>query len=357
MPEAFGQAEAGNMSPHLARLHGWAGWHSFQFVDTDDEAAFVEKDLAAMRQTANIICALQFLVLPYSLTPLGAESRLLLWPMSLIVLLQFYGRWKLQGSHYDDKWFSWFYTFTTVAMWILIVAVERLTGFAPIASDTVFVVLFFVFSITQALLALQVLAYALPRLVAACMVFSLISALHLYLYATRRPDTTEALAEQTMAPLAFWSLFILEMVFAAAFVQLSLSARRQHHAELEFLADRLRCEKERLNFDLALAHKKHQRASRAGSDGGSRGRRQGSTRSCESSAWSSGMEELAEGVADAREMQLMRTKLEEDAVESQPELGAKAAPSSMAVVRQQREAVLWKTLEDVGIRPHSTDLL
>ena len=147
MVEAFGLFEKGTeerkTSPHLAQLYGWALWNSFLFIDKDDEAAFVRKDFAAMKQTSVSITALQLLILPYSFTPLGEESRCLLWAIVPIVTMQLYTRLYFDDARHDARWFAWFYGATTLAMWCLLIAVDLVTGFAPIVSSTIFVVLFF----------------------------------------------------------------------------------------------------------------------------------------------------------------------------------------------------------------------
>ena len=80
---------AAPVSPHLALTHGLcAGRKALQFVDEEDEAAFVEKDFQEMRVTHLMICSIQLLVLPFSLTPLGVESRPVTWPALFCIVAQ-----------------------------------------------------------------------------------------------------------------------------------------------------------------------------------------------------------------------------------------------------------------------------
>jgi hypothetical protein len=402
-------------SPAVATTHDLcAGWHSLQFVDEADEAAFVEKDFAKMQSAHLVVGAMQLFVLPFSLTPLGIQSRPITWPTAVLIILQLLVRWK---RDWGAALFGWFCVALTIFEWVVVIAAERIYGFAPIAADnTIFVILFYIFVLTQGLVVLSCLAYWVHRTVLCSFIFVAFCTLHLYIYvsygaggnasagglgadgcvptadalgtvgadgpaadgpgaaAPSGPAPTAslhvALSVPSLTPAEFLGLFSLIVTFCLGLVLAQLHARRAHHAELEYLHERLRREKERMHFELALSQKQQMRAEErladgGGSEGGGSGgdagsRRKGggsrhnggprSARSVGSSGLSSGMS----GYCDlAKEYEEEEGRDRDRALLNHHSIQRILDTPSPTEAAKRRQEVLWTTLSDIGIRPKS----
>lgn len=374
-----------SMSPAHDSLHGlWPLATSYQFVDRDDEASFVAKDFAAMRPSHLVLILVEMTVPPYSLTPLGVQSRPLTWPVTVCVVIQLVVRYLDVDSTLGVKWYGKFYFAMTGLMWCGVIAGQQLFGFAPIASDGIFLVLFFIFVFLQGLLITSTIVYEPKYVLLAILVFNSLCTLHLYLFVHTAESPSglpfsEAKAnfgapselssegrghagpEPLEEPLAFGLIYLCMTIICAALVFSQLRARRFHHAELEYMHERLRREKERIGYELAIARKAHSVATRLleGDEGNRKATRSGggfsssgprSVRSVASSAMSSHMSELAGAMRIADETRELEAWQGQVDLEQTMALDAHEALPVRAEERQQR---LWATLAELGIRPKS----
>lgn len=373
-------------------------WNSLQFADPADEIAFVKKDFSDMRMTCLMINATQLLVLPFSLTPLGVESRPLTWPVLLCVVVQLVVRWRDDLHERGADWYGIFYSLCTCSEWLIVIFAERIFGFATISCEnSIFLVLFFIFTLSQGILLFQPLAYKLHRALMSWVFVSSLCALHLYLFARfgggrSRMDAPDGRAENSsssssssstfdsyggmlsrpsLTPFEFFALFELSALFCLCLVVSQLYSRRLHHAELECLHERLRREKERMSYELAISHKQFQRDAKLNEQlhGGSRsvggGRaRSGprSTRSVGSSGMSSGIVELTEQVTALRAEEAAKDEAQASAQSQEDKfresryhverINERDCESPHDAAKRRQEA-LWTTLADLGIRPKS----
>lgn len=365
-------ADRVSMSPAHDSLHGlWPLATCYQFVDRNDEASFVAKDFATMRPTHLLLMLLEMTVPPYSLTPLGVQSRPLTWPVTVIVVIQLVACYLDADSTRGVDWYSKFYFATTFAMWCAVVFAQQRSGFAPIASDSIFLVLFFIFVFLQGLLVCSTIGYDAKSFPIFMLFFNAVCTIHLYLFDHSSGSASElpseggghASPEPLLAPLAFGLLYFFVTLITVGFVGSQLRARRFHHAELEYMHERLRREKERMGYELAIARKAqsaaaglvegndegNRRAARSGGSGGLSTSGARSAKSFMSSGMSSDMSELARNMATLR--------AEDEVKEYEAQQGrhmrfevAMGDRESKAEERQQR---LWTTLAELGIRPKS----
>lgn len=354
------------VSPAHNLLHGlWPLATSYQFLDREDEVLFKAKDFADMRPTHLIICLMEMAVPPYSLTSLGVQSRPLTWPITVCVVVQLVVRYADAHSTLGADWYGKFYFATTLIEWALVVAAQQLFGFAPIASDEIFLVLFYIFCFLQGMLAFSTIVYNTRLLLASLVIYNLVCALHLYLFVRDSESAASSGSpKQLMAPLAFGLLYGFESSITVAVAFSQLRSRRFHHAELEYMHERLKREKERMAYELAIAQKAVQsvtqsavaylwegdkaRRTAAQSDGDLGASGTLSVKSVGSSGeMSSHMSELARPIAklvEEKEMLELHTA---------PMLGSCEMPSThKSKERQQR---LWATLSELGIRPKSAN--
>lgn len=300
-------------------------------------------DFADMSVTHLLIGVVQLAVLPYSLSPLGVQSRAVTMPVTLCILLQLYVRWRHGG--YGARWFGIFYFCMTCAEWAAILIAQQAFHFSVLTADAVFLILFFIFVFLQGLLLFSASTYRVLEGFLFIPFASCVCALYLYLFTqstgggAAEHDTPSVL----LGPLAFFALFEAMCVISFGLCLSQLYSRRMHHAELEYLHERLRREKERMDYELALARKRQ--SQEADARGGRRGRSGSGSIGPGSSGVSSAMSELAEG------MHLLKAELEAKRQASLEEESASRRPVTEAA--RQRQEVLWTTLAEIGIRPKS----
>jgi hypothetical protein len=362
-----------SMSPAHDSLHGlFPLVTSFQFMDRDDEASFVAKDCAAMRPMQLFLIMLEMTVPPYSLTPLGVQSRPLTWPVTVCVVIQLVVRYLDVDSTRGADWYAKFFFATTFLMWTFVVGAQQFFGFAPIASDTLFLVLFFVFVFLQGQLLCSAVVYKTTSLLLFLFIFNAFCTLHLYLVASSSDSPSSELPlegahagpEPLMPPLGFGLLYCFMTLTTVGLVFSQLLARRFHHAELEYMHERLRREKERIGYELAIAQKAQSVAQRAAArfledeEGNRKAARSGgglsasgarSAKSVVSSAMSSHMSDFAAEVTMLRaEEEAKEHEARQQHVRFEPLMA-----QSQAEKAEERQQKLWTTLAELGIRPKS----
>ena len=165
----------------------------------------------------------------------------------------------------------------------------------------------------------------------------------------------EASKPLLMTPKEFFSATILLVVGITSFVATQQYGRRLLQAQLLHVADQLRSEKERLQYDLLFVQRKYTRARYARdkrSDDGStqsgeddemegQGLRPGS----KVSVCSSGMDSIVNAVAE-----LSRLRGDRNATESPDADPDAVAPGQYT--NDDRDHALWSTLDMQGIVPH-----
>ena len=342
-----------SMSPAHDTLHGaWPLATSYQFVDSNDEASFVAKDFADMRPMHLLISLTEMLVPPYSLTPLGVQSRPLTWPVTVCIVIQLVVRYADVDSKLGAAWYAKFYFATTIIELIFIVIAQVFFGFAPIASDGTFLVLFFIFVFLQGMLAFSAIVYDTKFALITFVACNVICTLHLWLFVRSSEPPSEAahaVPEPLVSPIAFGLLYLSQSALILAVIFLLLRARRLHHAELEYLHERLRREKERMAYELAIA----QKAQNAVANGAGSSKK--APRSMKSIGSSGGMSSHMSELAG----QMTLLKAEDEAREQATRQGhtfrgIRESPTDndKAEERQQR---LWTTLAELGIRPKTSE--
>lgn len=360
--DGVGLADRVSISPAHDSLHGpWPLATSYQFVDREDEADFKAKDFADMRPTHLFITLVEMTVTPYSLTPLGGQSRPLTWPITVCIVIQLVVRYADVHSTLGADWYGKFYFATTLIEWALVTAAHQVFGFAPIASDGIFLVLFYLFCFLQGLLAFSSIVYNTKFVLASLMVYNGVCTLHLCLFvrASESPsDGSHAAPEPLVAPLAFGLLYFFESLITVVLVFSQLRARRFHHAELEYMHERLRREKERMGYELAIAQKAARSVAQSAAaytstwEGGE-GSRKAARSVGSSGGMSSHMSELAGPMTTLREEKEAAehaARQEHVLLECTAAPGSRELPTEKAEERQQR---LWTTLAELGIRPKS----
>lgn len=355
-------------------LHGLAGLKSFQFVDPTDEDYFRHIDFEAMRTTHLLVNTVQIGLtlashIAYAQSASSLDGSYLTAHLFAIFGLQILVR--LRTYEGQPSRLGCFFCIMTCLQWLALHTADVNHDFVLLQSGTTFIIIFYFCFMCQAILVFHAFAYYLGHyifmnLLAPCVILC-------YLKFGTRPDPTKPLL---MSKTEFFTMCLLILYFAAVFIFATLYRRRVHHAQLQSIAELLRCEKERLQYDLVLAQRRSTEASlrlpedRPGdaddmcsdstllSAGGSLVRRIGGpsrgvrlgpgSRGPGSSGCSSGMDELVAAVTELSEVR--RYRLGMDALGLDEATLQRASPfETDAFLR--REAALWNTLESSGIVP------
>ena len=158
-----------------------------------------------------------------------------------------------------------------------------------------------------------------------------------------------------ITPKEFFCAVLLLVLGIMSFVTTQHYQRRLLQAQLLYVADQVRCEKERLQYDFIFLQHKYKRARFARSedsdDDGStqsaqvattRGQRPRRLPDSKSSVCSSGMVSIVDAVA---ELSRLRSEItQEDSQEPPPQPGQ--------YTNDDRDQALWYTLDMQGIVPH-----
>ena len=350
-------------------LHGFAGWQSFQFVNPKDEDEFREADFASMLHI-NVLtnCMQSVLVMggllsyDFATTPLGRTNDVsIISNLCTVLAVQVGLRLWLDGH---PRLFGLSYVLLTVSQWVTLTYADVYYGFVLLQSDAMFILLFFSCFMCQAILIFQSLAYyPFDMLLCMAVAFCVIK-LHLHL---SRPDQNKLML---LTNREFLSMSCLIIAFAGTFISTQLYTRRRQHAQLQHIAELLRCEKERLSYELEFA-RQHSEQGRGGmppasdGDGGSTCssmtmksplavwvRQQSralsvSSRGPGSSGKSSFMSELDEAMASLQASSALSRNV--DALDLDHSMLRAPPPASAS--QYAREQALWDTLRRSGIVP------
>jgi hypothetical protein len=361
-------------APAALALHGLAGWRSFQFVDPKDEDEFREADFASMflvhvltncTQSALVIGCL--LAYDFASTTLGRSNDVWIVPNFFTVLaLQVGVRCSFVGQPYLC---GWFHFVLTLSEWVTLTYADVHFGFVILQSDAMFILLFFCCFMCQGILIFQSWAYYPSHMLLCVAVAPCVIAFHLN---CSQPDPKKPMV---LSKREFMAMSFLIIGFALTFISTQLYMRRQHHARYQHVAELLRCEKERLNYELAFARRRSEQATGrvplASDDGGGSScssttmknlplavwMRQQSrapsvlSRGPASSGKSSFMSEFEVALASLQEQTpLSPISRNVDALDLDHSILRAATPPPSASQRA-REQALWDTLERSGIIP------
>lgn len=248
-----------HQTQHLA-LNGFAGWRSFQFTDLQDEAEFREKDFEITQMLYLETNLMQFALvigacLVYDLpnTPLGRTNAVELIPY-LVAVLVMQNAIRFRVFPKQPHLIGWFFVLTTLAEWFGFYIADQRLGFNLLQSDTMFIVLFFCCCICQGILIFHAWCYYIELLLFSVVFSPSVVAAFLYV---STPDPSKPML---MTKLEFWFIFCVAVFFSGGFIFSQLHTRRMHHMEQMKMAELLRCEKERLVYDIAFAQQRRSRS-------------------------------------------------------------------------------------------------
>ena len=370
-------------------LHGFSWSRSFQFVDRTDENDFRAVDFESMLPAHLLTIVSQFVmifacILAYDLpsTPLGRTQSWLLPQLFVVLAAQVGIRTRLFNG--QPGRLGWYFVWGTCIEWVGLAYADLHHGFVILQSDTMFILLFFCCFMCQAILIFHAWAYFPPLMLFSVVFAPCVVATHLHL---SRPDPTKPML---MTPVEFFAMSCLIMVFAATFIGIQLHTRRLHHAALQRIAELLRCEKERLGYELAFVRQQSEQpepsefsehgapprgsesdAGGGGSAGGAPAAVDAPRREAAqparalargprsywsarrghgpgSSGASSGMSELEHAVTELAQLTAPSQQRVEAFVRC---VTPPPTPSSLA-----RDEVLWRTLDQCGIVPTDLEL-
>jgi hypothetical protein len=231
---------------------------------------------------------------------------------------------------------------STAVQWAWIIYCDRAHGYAVISDTPLVLLLMCIQIILQGTFLGSIVSYNVGCTLLVYPIFGAIVAAHLYIH--EPPPGHQLLMKKG----EFFGVFFFIITILAAVSAINTHTRRVRLAELAGLAEHYQRQRDRLQYDLAYSG----RSARAA-------RRDGSERAPESDDGL--LAPVYEGVASTygSNSELAFSELDEhisdDAGLTEPVSGRATrlkAPSEMLSEKaQQREAVLWSTLDSMGITP------
>ena len=231
----------------LAQVHGWnpaQPWKSLQFVDAEDEASFRESDYSSMHWVHVVTSVLQ----AYIMANVPDDDRIRdmkMWTMTL-TCIQGALVFRERLSHAQMGFFVYA---CVLSEWAMLIYSDLTGKYVILQSDVALLLTFFGIATCQALLVFHAVSYSLAS---TAFVLATGFTVPLIYLSVSQPDPSLPLI---MEPPDFYKCFCLVCVFAAGYMQSQTFTRRLFTAQQLHVAEQLRCEKDRLRYDLALARR------------------------------------------------------------------------------------------------------
>ena len=237
---------------------------------------------------------------------------------------------------------------STAVQWAWIIYCDRAHGYAVISDTPLCLLLMCIQVILQGIFCGSVASYNLGCTLAVYPIFAPIVAAHLYIH---EPPPGHQLL---MRKREFFGVFLFIVTIVVAVSVINTHTRRVHLAELAGLAEHYQRQRDRLQYDLVYSGSSARAARR------DRPRSDGSARAPESDDGLSAP--IYEGVASTygSNSELAFSELDDssnaaglrESISGTAATVFKVASSDMPSEKaQQREAVLWSTLDSMGITP------
>ena len=251
-----------------ARIHGWtAGWLSLQYVDREEEAAFVAKEFMNSRAVIVSITASQLAII--STTVMRMQDGLptpaftVIQLIGITLLVQLCARVALvwvANQLLAARIFGVVATLVTLSQWAVVIHVQRTTGYsildaygvdvdAAAPSAAFFLVLGLLHMFLQGLISALSNGYCALRTILLSFVVTGSCGFYLHLHVPE-PDWI------LLTEIELFAMFVAIVISCVALSLAQLHSRRGHLAQVAFLAEELAQQRDRLQYDLSFAEKR-----------------------------------------------------------------------------------------------------